>query len=73
MTEGDKFAKIAGFKDTKEMFKLISDCDLSTPVKLAAYKKWQLEDGTKTGLLALGDKLNLKTDINSPEAWEHSP
>lgn len=45
-------AKLNGFKDSAEMYKLIASVDISTPAKLAAFTAWK-EDGRKSELLKL--------------------
>lgn len=48
-------AKRLGFENLEEMQKMISDVDISTQRKLIAFKNWQLNDGTKNGILKLSD------------------
>lgn len=43
----------AGFESLQEFYRLVSTVKISTSEKLAAFKKWQTEDGTKAGLLKL--------------------
>lgn len=45
--------KAQGFESEEEFLKLNSSVDISTPWKLAAYKEWVDEDGSKEGLLKL--------------------
>lgn len=54
-TDMEAFAKANGFSSSSEMFRLTATADISTPEKLARFKKWQEEDGTKAGLLSLSD------------------
>lgn len=42
-----------GFESERELHRLVSSRDLSTPERLAAFKRWQTEDGSKAGLLRL--------------------
>jgi hypothetical protein len=42
-----------GFESLKEFHNLIANVDLTSPEKIAKFKKWQGTDGTKTGLLKL--------------------
>lgn len=49
----DELLKELGFNDITEFNELVARADLSTPEKLAAFKKWRTEDGTKEGLLKL--------------------
>lgn len=42
-----------GFESEAEMYRLISSADITTAVKLSRFTQWQLEDGTKEGLLKL--------------------
>lgn len=48
----DQIARKLGFAGNDELITLVSAIDLSDPVTLAEYKVWQMEDGTKAGLLA---------------------
>jgi hypothetical protein len=50
----DEKAKGRGFENACELHHLVSQVDLSTPKKRAAFSKWIEEDGgTKEGLLEL--------------------
>jgi len=49
----DELVQEKGFENLKEFHKLVSNLDLSDASKLQAFRKWQLTDGTKKGLLAL--------------------
>lgn len=49
----DAMAIAGGFENAVDLIHLISAVDISTPEKLAAFEKWKLEDGTKSGLLNL--------------------
>lgn len=49
----DAAARAKGFKGARDFHRHISAVDLSTPDKLAAYRKWREEDGTKEGMLKL--------------------
>lgn len=49
----DETAQVLGFDDAAEFFKLTANADMSTLEKIAAFKQWQSEDGTKKGLLDL--------------------
>ena len=49
----DDQLKELGFSSFTEWSKLVSNADISTPVKMAAFELWKNEDGTKEGLLAL--------------------
>jgi hypothetical protein len=54
MTETiDDVMKELGFENYEEFIRLVFEADISTSEKLVAFKKWQLEDGTKEGLLKL--------------------
>jgi hypothetical protein len=46
-------AKELGFTDEKEMFHLISRVLIDTPERMAKFKDWQFNDGTKAGLMKL--------------------
>jgi len=52
MTE---LAQKNGFIDGPEMLRLISEVNLSTADRLAAFERWKREDGTKEGLLLMSD------------------
>ena len=45
--------KQCGFESLVEFNNLIANLDLSNPDKVVAFKRWQLTDGTKEGLLKL--------------------
>ena len=49
----DEVAKSNGFSDAYELHRLVAQVDISTVEKMAAFKKWQRDDGTKAGLLRL--------------------
>jgi hypothetical protein len=49
----EEFVKLLGFDSLNQYNKLVFTTDVSTPEKLAAFEKWQEEDGTKEGLLRL--------------------
>lgn len=46
-----------GFASENEFHELVAAVDLATPEKVRAFKKWQLEDGTKEGLLKLDHQI----------------
>ena len=48
-----KIVKSLGFKDEAEFHALVHKVDCHGPDNLAAFKRWQREDGTKEGLLNL--------------------
>lgn len=50
----DNVVKACGFNGIADFNACVSNVDLSSPVKVAAFKRWQEEDGTKLGLLGLG-------------------
>ena len=52
----EEIVKELGFKDEQEFHSLVARVDITEPMKLTAFKKWQMEDGTKQGILKL-DKL----------------
>lgn len=52
----EEVAKEGGFESLYEFYNLCSSADMSTPAKIAAFKHWQFQDGTKTGLLELQPK-----------------
>jgi hypothetical protein len=48
-----------GFESAQEYNRLIGSLELETPGQLAAFKKWDAEDGTKEGLEKLiNDQIN---------------
>ena len=40
-----------GFENEREFHHLVASVDISTPAKMGLFKHWQLDDGTKVGLL----------------------
>ena len=57
MTETiDEALKKLGFENQEEFSRMVASVDISSMDSLAAFKKWQNEDGTKAGLLALQNK-----------------
>lgn len=42
-----------GFESLNEFYRLVANTDLSSTNKLASFRRWQNEDGTKEGLLKL--------------------
>jgi len=54
----DAFVQPFGFSNAAEFHTLVCRVDISTPEKLRKLKKWQLEDGTKHGLISL-EKMEL--------------
>jgi len=53
MEDFEKIIIENGFESIKEFNNLVSNANISTPEKVKAFRKWQLEDGTKAGLLKL--------------------
>jgi hypothetical protein len=54
----EEFVKLLGFDSLSQYNRLVFTTDVSTPEKLAAFEKWQDEDGTRAGLLRLrGDTI----------------
>ena len=47
----EEIVKQMGFENEKEFHKMVSDIDLSNPIKMQKFLKWREEDGTKNGLL----------------------
>lgn len=45
--------KELGFESSAEFNKMVADVDLSSAEKIAVFKSWQENDGTKSGLEAL--------------------
>lgn len=54
MKERDEAARTGGFKDWNEVTELINKVDLTSIQKIRAFYNWRDHDGTKAGLLALG-------------------
>lgn len=52
----DTLAKEMGFESEQEFNKLVAEVDLSSPERIKAFRYWQIEDGTKEGLLKLPQK-----------------
>ena len=46
-------AKIQGFENKEELFRLIARVDLMAPGNLDAFLKWNSTDGSKAGLMKL--------------------
>jgi len=59
----EEFVRLLGFDSLSQYNKLVFTTDVSTPEKLAAFEKWQEEDGTKTGLLWLRGDSAIKSGI----------
>ena len=55
MSEGplSDLVRALGFADEADFHRLVASADISTPEKMKAFRKWQEEDGSKAGLLAL--------------------
>ena len=49
----EEMVKEYGFDSVQEYHHLVANVDVSTSEKLAAFKTWQIHDGTKEGLLKL--------------------
>lgn len=49
----EEVVKSMGFESLEEFNRMISEADLSTEEKANKFKEWQINDGTKVGLLAL--------------------
>lgn len=49
----DAFAKEHGFECEMEFHELVSSRDIDSSKKLRAFRKWQDEDGSKSGLTCL--------------------
>ena len=49
----DALARDNGFDNYNELQGMVNSVDISTPAKLNAFKKWQYEDGSRKGLLAI--------------------
>ncbi len=49
----EKAVKVNGFENGEEFNQLVAGVDISTSGKLAVFRKWQYQDGTKEGLLNL--------------------
>lgn len=44
-----------GFESAAEFHRMVADVDLSSTERIAAFKHWQEHDGTKQGLMCLGE------------------
>ena len=51
-------AKDLGFENVLELNQLVASIDVSTPEKLASFRQWQMNDGTKSGLIKLKGETN---------------
>ena len=56
----EELVQSMGFSSLDEFNEMVCSVDLSTPEKLAKFKDWQANDGTKEGLLKFGGELNEK-------------
>lgn len=55
-----------GFANEQELHTMVAHVDLSSAEKIAAFKRWQYEDGTKDGLLKLASNVRLTTSAQGP-------
>jgi hypothetical protein len=55
----EEIAKIYGFDSERDFHCMVASLDLSTPDKRVEFRKWQMGDGTKTGLLKLINKIGV--------------
>jgi len=62
----DDTVKKLGFESGAEFCRLVASVDMSAPEKLQAFRRWQVTDGTKEGLLKLPVKQPDEV-INPPE------
>lgn len=51
------FVREKGFDDLVQFNELVATADISTPERFAAFNRWKLTDGSKTGLLNLPRQL----------------
>ena len=49
----EKILQELGFSDEKDFLSLVSGVDITTTEKITAFKNWQDNDGSKSGLLKL--------------------
>ncbi len=49
----DTIAQALGFQNVAEFNRMVAAVDLSTPERLAAFRRWQDNDGSKDGLQQL--------------------
>jgi hypothetical protein len=49
----DDVAQALGFVNAAEFHRIVAAVDLSKPSLMAAFKRWQDDDGTKNGLVQL--------------------
>lgn len=54
MTDFERTVLAHGFSSVRAFHAMMAAVDLSTPEKIAAFKQWQMNDGSKAGLVALG-------------------
>lgn len=50
---GEEVLKELGFDCPAEFYRMVANVDMSSPEKLSDFKRWRVDDGTKTGLEAL--------------------
>jgi len=46
----DEFVQALGFDNADQFSIMVANVDISTPDKLAGFKNWQENDGTKDGI-----------------------
>jgi hypothetical protein len=64
----DEIARQFGFSNAAEFHYMVANADISTPERLAAFKRWQEDDGSKDGLA------RLKTlGLASPQGGSDAP
>ena len=47
----DTIVRELGFKDEEDFHHLVASINMTPPEKVATFKKWQFDDGTKNGRL----------------------
>jgi hypothetical protein len=56
----DEIFKQLGFESEAEFHRMVAGADLSSVERIAAFKHWQDEDGSKAGLEALSPTPNTR-------------
>ena len=59
----DTAVKALGFDSADEFHRMAAGADISTPEKLAAFKAWQENDGTKVGLQRLAAGVDVPGEV----------
>ena len=56
----------------EELFKLVALVDLSSPENLKAFEDWKANDGSKEGLLNIGEAIELMAEAEGLQAHKNA-